>query len=423
MSEAPAVDALLRDEADRVSMIRMQMLEMHPFWGYLLLQFRMIPCLTLPTFAATDCVRRIWYNPRFTRHLTPSQLGFVFAHEVGHQVLLTLDRCAGRNAHLWNRATDYAINRIVAAIQKPGFHGEELYDVPNGKIPGLGDVTLLLDERFEGMISEQIYEILAKEALVEPRIVTLHLCDSAAENEDEFGPLDLPDLADHGGGIDIHLPVDLSPEQAEELRERLRAAVETWKRSAQRGDLPGGYERQLLGPMRAVMPWQRVLRSFIGQAAAREDYALTRPNRRYLEQDIVVPGLRSERLGLIVVALDTSASLSNELVTELVAEIVPLSDLAEDAILIVADAKVHEVISLDELPRWLRAGVALGGGGTDHRPVFAYFEEHGLTPDVFIGLTDLLSEFPKRRPPYPVLWLTPPDHGDPPWGSVIVLRS
>ncbi len=420
----PETEELLRREGDRVSMLRMQMLESHPFWGYLLLQFRMIPCLELPTFAATDCVRRIWYNPRFTRHLTAQQLGFVLAHEVGHQVLLTVERCVGRNLHLWNCATDYAINRIVAQIKKPGFHEEKMYHVPEATIPELGKVRPLLDARFEEMIAEQIYEVLAKEELEAPRVVTLRLCDSTAEGEDaeEIGRIDLPDVADHHGGIDVHIPVDISPEQAEELRERLRAAVETWRRSAQRGDLPGGYERELFGPMRAVVPWQRVFRNFLGQATATDDYSLTRPNKRYLEQDLVVPGHHSERIGMIVVALDTSGSMSKEQISELVAELTPLSAMAEEVILIVADAKVHEVVSLDELPRWLDAAKARGGGGTDHRPVFKYIEEHRLAPEVLIGLTDLYSAFPKLAPRFPVVWVVPPDHGEAPWGRVIELE-
>lgn len=60
-------------------------------------------------------------------------------------------------------------------------------------------------------------------------------------------------------------------------------------------------------------------------------------------------------------------------------------------------------------------------GGTDHVCVFDYIREHRLNPCVFVGLTDLYSGFPPRRPPYPVLWLTPEHHGDAPWGKVIEL--
>lgn len=38
---------------------------------------------------------------------------------------------------------------------------------------------------------------------------------------------------------------------------------------------------------------------------------------------------------------------------------------------------------------------------------------------LFIGLTDLYSDFPETPPPYPVIWLTPASHRDAPWGGVI----
>ena len=106
-------DADVQAELERLSALRMQMLEMHPFWGYLLLQVKLTPALDLPAFAATDYLRHIWFNPARTRLLNAAQLGFVLAHEIGHQLLASAFREKGRDHHLWNCATDYAINRVV----------------------------------------------------------------------------------------------------------------------------------------------------------------------------------------------------------------------------------------------------------------------------------------------------------------------
>ena len=54
-------------ESERLAALRMQMLEMHPFWGYLLLQMKLVPASELPAFAATDAVSHIWFNPELTR--------------------------------------------------------------------------------------------------------------------------------------------------------------------------------------------------------------------------------------------------------------------------------------------------------------------------------------------------------------------
>ena len=61
----------------------------------------------------------------------------VLAHELGHHLLATADRRRGRRAHRWNCATDYAINRIVAAIEHPARPGERLYRSPDGTHEGL----------------------------------------------------------------------------------------------------------------------------------------------------------------------------------------------------------------------------------------------------------------------------------------------
>ena len=105
-------------EAKRLAALRMQMLEMHPFWGYILLQVKLVPAQTLPTLA-TDYLKHIWFNPEFTAQLNTRQLGFCLAHEVCHQVLESFQRQGCREPIKWNMATDCAINDMVRKITFP----------------------------------------------------------------------------------------------------------------------------------------------------------------------------------------------------------------------------------------------------------------------------------------------------------------
>ena len=50
-------NALCDAEWKRLQRIRFQLLELHPFWGSLLMSVRIEFSRTLPTFGATDCVR------------------------------------------------------------------------------------------------------------------------------------------------------------------------------------------------------------------------------------------------------------------------------------------------------------------------------------------------------------------------------
>jgi predicted metal-dependent peptidase len=89
--------------------------------------------------------------------------------------------------------------------------------------------------------------------------------------------------------------------------------------------------------------------------------------------------------------------------------------------LILADAKVQEVVPFEGLESFLLRATMKGGGGTDHRPVFEWLAENRLRPDLFIGLTDLFTRLPTVRPHFPVLWVTPSKHGTAPWGTLVHL--
>ena len=84
----PDLDTLLAREAERVSALRADFIVRHGFWATLILPMRIQPSVTLPTFGATNGIDRIWYNPYWTRLLTPRQFGYVLLHEVGHVAFL-----------------------------------------------------------------------------------------------------------------------------------------------------------------------------------------------------------------------------------------------------------------------------------------------------------------------------------------------
>ncbi len=397
----------LRRELDRIRALKLELLTVHPFWGHVLVQLELINAPELPTFAATDCVKRIWFNPRFTEQLTDRQLGFVLAHEVGHIVLLSAARQKGRDPGRWNRATDYAINRMVEGMKHPGRPGERLYDVPSGFIEGLGEIEILLDRLCKPLIAEAIYEILAEED-----------CKQTALTLDVgLGEIE---VNDHGGGLDLHFPGERTLEALDELRELVGAAVKGWQADGSKGLAPGHLVRQLYRTPRSTVPWVEVLASFLEQASGLEQYNARRPHRLWLEEDIVVPTLCGAEPPPIVVALDTSGSMSEPVLSAVCGELKALADRAPRTTLIVADAKVQEVVPAAQLERYLVRGRLRGGGGTDHRPVFRHIARKLPKPALFVGLTDLYSHFPEEPPDYPVLWVVPPRHGSAPFGRVLV---
>jgi predicted metal-dependent peptidase len=399
---APITRAELAAEAQRISAVRMHMLERHPFWGFLLMNVRLSADPTLPAIAATDCVRHIWYDPRRTRALDFRSLGFVLAHELGHHVYATAARAKGRNHHLWNIATDYAINRIVSCIVDPVTGDAAYRPLPD----------ILLHSRFDGMTAEQIYEALQED----PVGVLLMRVHPDPKEVDAAGQR----TSDHGGGLDVHLPAELDDAAREELAKRLRSAVAHAAAQGAAGQVPGEFAR-LVGAGRSTVPWQRLFRRLVASSTTRDEYDPRRPHPRWAGEGFVVPSLSGERCGRVVVALDTSGSMSPESLATACAEIRGLAQQVEDLTVLVADARVQEVVELDALERWLKRGRARGGGGTDHRPVFEWIARSGRPPELFVGLTDLRSQFPERTPPFPVVWIVPEIHRDAPFGRVIVV--
>ncbi len=397
----------LAAEARRVSSIRMQLLEVHPFWGHLLLSAELIADPEFPALAGTDGHRRIWYDPTRTKDLQREELGFLLLHEIGHHVQESFTRVEGRDPRLWNMATDYAINRVVMGIRDPsGAHSP--YCMPAGG---------LFHARFDGRIAESIYEVLHREA----REHGAPGGDGAEAPAGAHGLVDGVEVRGHGG-FDAHVHAPLGEEEREGRLERLRDAVGHWQRSGQRGDAPGSAVA-LVTPPPARVPWQRELRRYVDAARTFDELDARRPSRRWLSEGAWVPSLGGERVGCIVVAVDSSGSIGRRELAAACGEVRAIAREAADVRVLVADARVHKVLTLDEIEPWIREGRVPGGGGTDHRPVFEWVRRAGLRPDVLIALTDLYTRLPDRAPSYPVVWVVPRWHGRAPWGRVLEVDS
>ena len=122
---------------------RVQLTLRHPFLASsaLRLPFRAADTRRWCPTMATDGYH-IFYNPAWVARLTTESCTGVIAHEVLHAVLGHADRRGGRHALIWNMAADYAINLLVV---------EQGFTLPEGG---------LLERRFRGMTTEDIYEAL-----------------------------------------------------------------------------------------------------------------------------------------------------------------------------------------------------------------------------------------------------------------------
>lgn len=262
----------------------------------------------------------------------------------------------------------------------------------------------LLDRKYHGMSMEQIYDLLL-------------------DDGDRNGPAPLGEFVKPS---EAPPNADGTPATgADALAQEWKAAAvqaATVSRTRNRGQLPGAIAELLTEMVEPAIPWQDLLRQFVSRIV-RDDYSFRRPNRRFAHQGVILPTLRSEGIGTIVAAVDTSGSIrcNEALLKTFLSELQGILDTTSpEAIhLLDCDARIHSATRLTSGDD-LRGTVFHGGGGTCFRPVFEWVEENDIQPACLLYFTDLEGGFPREEPPYPTLWL---NYGDPraqaPFGQTI----
>lgn len=142
-----------------------------------------------------------------------------------------------------------------------------------------------------------------------------------------------------------------------------------------------------------------------------------------------------------VVAIDTSASTSGELVQKFVQKTYNILKSTESFFtkinlhIIQCDTKIQEdrkITCQEEFDEYLKTMEIRGLGGTDFRPVFEYVDELRRAGEFtnlkgLIYFTDGHGVFPSRKPEYETAFVFVEDGYNipsvPPWAIKLVLRS
>jgi predicted metal-dependent peptidase len=362
----------------KLTKARTSLLMSAPFFGTLALKLEMIPDPATPT-AWTDGIS-LGYNPGYIQALPMDAIKGLLAHEVMHLALCHHTRQGIRDDRVWNHACDYAINLL---LKDAGF-----------TLPG----NVLLYDGYTGMGAEAIYDALLK----------------TGNDKENITP---------GPGEVRPMPGKPSPAEKKLEEQQWKIAVFQANQQAKalgRSHGPG-FDRALKQQVLACVNWRVLLQDFVN-TAARTDYSWMHPNPRYITRGVYLPGLYAKTLGDIIVAIDTSGSVSESQLAGFAAEVSAILETYDTRLeVIYADRKVRgrETFTRTDLPLALKPQ---GGGGTDFRPVFDLVEKQGMSPCCLVYLTDLCCDrFPDRSPAYPVLWVNTERFRwkDPPFGRVI----
>jgi predicted metal-dependent peptidase len=404
-----------RGAAQRLAAARTRLILDHPFLGALVLRLPLVPAARWCGTTATDA-RALFYNPQWVESLTTAQLQFALAHEALHCALGHFARRGHRVQRRWDLACDFAINPLL---------------LDEGLQPPPGAQVLAL---YRGLSAEEIYPCIDDQQQDQDTLDE-HAWDGDDGGQGGHGDgKPRPDGAGGGAGESARMPAGgadgtgagaarpqpLQATAREHLRQQWqRHLAAAAQRARENGKLAGAMARLVEDGLAPRVSWRAALAQHLAQTA-RDDYAWTRPSRR--EGEAMLPSLRSHA-GDIVVAIDTSGSVSQDDLAQFIAEINALKGtltvrstlLACDSALAPGAPWVAEPWEPLVLPRQLG-----GGGGTDFRPVFDWVEREGRRPDALVYFTDAEGSFPAQPPDYPVLWLVK-GRASVPWGRRIAL--
>lgn len=169
-----------------------------------------------------------------------------------------------------------------------------------------------------------------------------------------------------------------------------------------------------------VMDWRAALAMFAARARA-PVHTWSRPSRRFPTRIFEVPGRswapRRNAEQRLLVAIDTSLSMTKQELEEIARQLVVLSERAHVTIA-ECDVSVARIY-----PFAGRIENVVGRGGTDLRPVFAHAVLGAHDIDGVVYFTDGDGPYPKEPAPVPTLWvLTKPMTFRCPWGEKAWLR-
>jgi predicted metal-dependent peptidase len=183
----------------------------------------------------------------------------------------------------------------------------------------------------------------------------------------------------------------LSDDEIKELEKDIDVAIRQGSMMA--GKLGANGNRRFDELMQPQVNWREVLREFIQTTCTGNDYSTwKRPNRRYIGAGVYLPSGISERVDELVLAIDTSGSISDTAVALFLSEVQSIcTTIKPDKVRLLywGDEVVgDESYATHELDTLAQSTRPKGGGGTDVECVVEYMQQHQIKPQATIIFTD-----------------------------------
>jgi len=364
----PDLDKEIREA---LTTARIGLLLKEPFFGNLATRLTLVNADAWCPTAATDG-RRFYYNTEFCKMLSSKNMEFLFGHEVLHVVYDHIGRRNDRDPQLSNIAADYCVNGDLIRYRI----GEPIDVVP-----------IVYDRKYDDWSYEEVYDDLYENAEkididdLLNRVLDDHL-DQDGDSEDGSG--DSEDGNESG-----KRPV-LSEKERKEIRDEMKEAIMSAAQTAGAGNVPAGVKRMLRELTEPKMNWRDLLDVQI-KSTIKSDFSWMKPNRKAWHTGVMLPGMMPDDTIDIVIGIDVSGSISEDMVRDFLSEIKGIMDAYttfnikvfcfDTDIYSVKDFTADNLFEINEYE-------IVGGGGTSFEAVYEYLKENAIEPKKLVKFTD-----------------------------------
>lgn len=336
----------------------------------------------IPT-AYTDGLNKR-YGREFMSKLTDEEARAVIWHENLHVGLMHIPRhkdLMKEDGMLANVAMDIVVNNII----------DNVNDKTLCKLPQ----SAIFDHAFDGWSVREIYNELKKQNPQRQKQQGQGQGGNGGDGGNGSGQgetiningkqVTVEDGDEHDG-----TGVSATPEQAKEFEERVGRALR--EGSILAGRLGAKVPREVSASLDKPIDWKEALRDFVSSAVrGKDELSWRRFNRNLLANDILAPSSESETMTEVIVAIDTSGSIDQEMIGKFAFQLQLICDSVnpETVRILWWDTEVHGEQTFGGDANNVKDILKpLGGGGTHVSCVSKYIAEKKYKPDCIVVFTD-----------------------------------
>ena len=340
--------------------------------------------------AATDA-RHVFYNRDFVAKLRDAEIDFLFGHELLHCVYDHLGRRGDRDPLIWNIANDFVVNST-------------LVEENVGEL--ITTVKACYDRKYKDFASEEVYADIMDNAIKVDinDLLDQHLDMEGGENtgdgnsasagsssgsnkkdakEGSAGDEDTDEPFKNG-------PPKYSKEEQKKIKDEIKNSMIQSAQAAGAGNVPAGVRRLIKQLTEPTIDWRELIDTQV-QSIVKEDFTFMKQSRRSWHSDAILPGMKNADTIEIVVGLDASGSINDDMLRDMLGEVKGATAQFDDFKITVFTFDT-DVYNLQEFTPWnideIDTYEIEGGGGTKFEVCWDFMKENDIEPKKFIMFTD-----------------------------------